>query len=341
MNDKFFINTLKKLNHILEEYLTDFVPFKLHGKDNLIRQGKDSLYYMKKKATIAVIYITPHFIFTHDNGDITADTLSRIKDDDSLLIPRPLLRLRGYDGRCVELFEHGYEPIIFKQSPPSLEMFHDFVAQIHLTFTRTYYLPYLVHPFRLLRRNRKILILSHMLHYIFAPYNEDAQIKDLHFSHPHVFEPKNENDDDYLIEMTRSLILNFFHSLTITFLWFLNGQEGNLLNIRNREIGFIRNDDKRWYHPEKIKKTDDSHIIIKPCRIKKGICQGLALYNSVGDVNEIHTYACHHLLTVLPQTLRDICKIMREKNDRQILIQAIEKQFILFNAFCSKFKNGD
>ena len=335
MKDKFFLNTLKQLNPSLETHLTDFVPFKFHGNDNLIKIGDDSLYFMKKKATVAIIYITPHLIFTHDNGDITADTLSRILNNDSI-IPRPLIRLRGYDGRCVELFEYGYEPF-FLHKQQTTESFHNFVEQIHGTFTGTYYLPYLIHPFRLLLGN-KIYILSHLMHFIFAPYNAESQIKDLHYSHPLAFEKKNNED---LIEMTRCLILNFFHSLCMTFLWILNGNQGNSLHIRSKEImGFIRNDDKRWYNPEKIKQKDNN-IVIKPCRIQRGICQGLALYSSILEVDEIHTYACQHLLTTLPQTLSQVCKAMREKNDRQILIRAVEKEFMLFNTFCSKIKNEE
>lgn len=75
----------------------------------------------------------------------------------------------------------------------------------------------------------------------------------MYFSHPStliLFDTRQK--EEYLIEMTRLLIVDFFQSLTMTLVWVLNGGRGTILDVRSKVVRFIRNGDKNWYDPRGI-----------------------------------------------------------------------------------------
>ena len=366
--DKILLSVLIEMHHnqdVIRRLFDGFVPFKVHGRDNLVGGGGgggDSLYIVKKRARqreevgAGVIYLTPHILFTHESGKTIVDLLCLLDKPKFSLVPPYVLRTRGFDGRSVEVYEGvGMEPLSLRRDPfPRLQTpMHDFVREIHLFFAKQYYLPYLIHPHRLLidSSDRVLLLSGHLMHYIFSPCYESNQIRDKYFTRP-LDEKEEENIDPepFTLQTTRRLVLNFFYSLALTYVWLLNGGRGNLFDIRNSTIGFIRNGDRRWYDPNTIAKKkaryveeEEDIITFRRCSIREGVCQGLAMNGSHSKhaIECIHTYVCQHLFKTAPRTLSKMCHTMREKKRKEILVEAIENEFTLFYNFINRLQNNN
>ena len=280
--DKFILMSLYQLNPKLRDALIKFSALSYHGKSNILKSKNikynyiyDSLYFNNNNNNnnIQLIYITPHLIFTHETGKIVVDILSTYENLESV-IELPTYRLRGLDGRGVEMFSTteirplsicnlGPTAILTTETTESknvydnnpkciiatrllyLNALSDLVYRLKCFFLKTRYLPYIIHPHRLLESNittkngggggiseKKTLklLLAYLFQYIFSPYCEHLQIIDFDYDCK-LFQEEtmsfHENDyDKYLLSLPRKLILKFFYSLFLTTVWIANGGRG-------------------------------------------------------------------------------------------------------------------
>ena len=230
-------------------------------KNNNNDKAFDSLYVAdnhknnSENIDIKLIYITPHIIFYNiQNGFCTSDIIKMgMSDIMKEICIIPLFIFRSYENKCVEFivdddglyldsryitlksYAHKYSNDNNKFDVHLiLEKFQLFIQRVFDIFNKTHFIPYFIHPNRLiLQKNCELKLLSpNLLQYIFCPFSTKQKIYHNVFSH-HVVLNRCSNDDanndnynndnndcDFFIEKmmydTVDLILEFFHSSFVT-----------------------------------------------------------------------------------------------------------------------------
>ena len=233
----------------------------------------DSLYIREKRNkgnndendnNDMLLYLTPHLIFTHYNkGESNVNFFQ-----EGSILPEEVTTIaiytnstpRTYDNRSLEIYQAKSDNRITslgllteRRRGQNKEMeiadlkyaFIQLLDNIKIFFNKYLYIPYLIHPYRLIFfENDKVLRLvsGNILQYIFVPHCSSRKIKDPLFSHPLSFFPstriRNTIDINIIMfEMMLTLLLDFFHSSFITILWLVTHD----INVTKNRIILNRN----------------------------------------------------------------------------------------------------
>ena len=219
----------------------------------------DSLYINNSKENNSsdeinhLIYVTPHIIFyNYIGGYSTVDIIYEMKlirnIENICLLPKFVFR--SHDDKSIEIFNDIHSK---NNRYVTLKLFYDndsnsnnkfdleniiiFLNNIYEIFWDSNFIPYFIHPNRLiLCKDESLKIISaQLLQFIFSPYISFKKIQHNIFSHPTVLiNNKNNNNSssnnnikeknilDNLMRNTVDLFLDFFHSLFVTVLWIYN-----------------------------------------------------------------------------------------------------------------------
>lgn len=179
-----------------------------------------------------------------------------------------------------------------------LTVFHSFIDNVRDFFDKTMYIPYIIHPYRLLlyENNYIELISCNLLLYAFHPHVPSWKIRDAIFSHPMTMTNtdtlstipfgKDNNiaisrtttdtvrtdvavTEDKLNSDTVNLVLDFFYSTFTTTLFLYNNKlpSRNLTNIRQtyqqyQQQLFGNNLPASIHRPRQMRRRKNTHILI-------------------------------------------------------------------------------
>lgn len=222
------IDIAATLNEYLSQDLMNFKPLKINNKHDLIsshyyKKGntiqqlnnkslirtfdRDSLYFTRlRKSQVKVIYITPH-ITTHETGKLESDVIlegSACTELFNGIVLKFTYRMRLLDGQVMEVFNgstpffdpmqpllSNFEGMFIKSTKECinfLQTFSKHVEELSNIFIKTQFIPYLLHPTRMvvLLENKVSqphleLISSNLFHYIYSPILESLRLKDILF----------------------------------------------------------------------------------------------------------------------------------------------------------------
>ena len=333
MNDK------KNYYYDFYRFIFDFDCAKFNGKSNVLRlyphlssikimnfigSNKDSLFIHKNRTYY--LYISPHFLCINPpDGRCLSEFISQqgfLANKVANIIMMPNQTVRSYDGYCIECFKNnncegnvkyfnllndclnnnnnnngGFSNIFI------WDLFSQFIDNVMSLFIETKYLPYMIHPDRLILTTSisekpldSIKIASmNLLSYIFSPQNDEKKILNATFSHPMSFLDKYNGD-----EITKGInanicfvILDFFHSAFVTSLWILtSGQYQYLSRVKRNSAN---NQAPIKISREKFNKIEKSW---KNCNNDYGFCHGFDKKKKL-----IHNFGCLHLMRIMPQIL--------------------------------------
>lgn len=343
---------------------------------------QDSLFINKiaNKATncnTSFIYLTPHLAYVHQFGgksisELIIDSTELIECfKNSTHIPKHILR--SFDGHCVEFYEYDETTtttiqtlgmFLNKESEQGLnnlcqrklkhlDAFQFLLSTLIEGFARNKFIPYILHPDRLIicPQSGIIKILSLNLYtYAFAPQNSEKKIRSALYSHPVSFQSKKPSN--LLIDILNidllSIFLDFFHSSFVTVLWIYSvGRYQNLYRIKRNANTLMQREillqNKIIKNKHKIKLNDSknpyqSHQ--KYCDNKFGFCLEISKHLEDGDeiFNVIHNYCCIHLLESMPIILMEAINDSQRSNNIQHIVNAVMLQFKIFTSFLDKLK---
>ena len=356
----------------------------------------DALYVATdKNRELLVFYITPHLIYTHiDSGKCTLDILHQSQLKYQSVAVSPKYKFRTFDNKSVEFIVCREDSMKLKsKTHPSLGMFCEkecsrsdndykilserllcqylqFIDNVHDFFSRTLYLPYMVHPYRLIlfEEEELRLVSCNLMQYVFHPYASLRKIVDVHFSHPFAF-PHFYREGYGATEMlTRNsvmLVLDFLHSAFFTALWICrpaaeisrndtyNNSQWDYYHQTELER-FEEEDEEEQQRKEdpffgNIHFPSEAKIITTPtttltstttmtkkCRNPSGYCYS---YNK-SDL--VHDYGCGHLLSLAPSILISAVNAASDKQDKTLFIDCVSKEILLLKHFISEIiKNSN
>ena len=341
----------------------------------------DALYVGNDKNTLndtlSVLYINPHLIFSHiHSGQCTLDIMFRSPLGFESVVMSPKYKFRSFDNKSVEFFIFS-DPKLKSMTHPTLGMFCEkerplrkkflldiysqFMDRIHDFFSRTLYLPYLVHPYRLflleeeeaIGEGRLKLISCNLMQYVYHPYMMSRKIVDVHFSYPYN-QTVYSSSQEMLTQNSVQLVLDFLHSAFVTTLWINHPVTDNL----SRNYNVFWDDDQRINTKKENSKSNSNDLfwIIKPppdhqnsnkCRNPSGYCHAYINNNNNNNNNNsdlIHQYGCTHLLSLAPSILTSSINEASEKGDTKIFTDRVLEEILLLKDFISgiiKNNNGD
>lgn len=392
------LDSLKYTNEFIKSIITNFQAHKWKNKyTNILKLDVtynkknnfplnnisfDSLYINKKRIEeddeidVRLIYVTPHIIFfNYDKGYSTTDIISMklIENiQDICIIPK--FNYRSYDNKSIEFISDdenrwmSYNYVTLKSFCDyhgnndnykySLENFKQFLERIFKTLSETNFIPYLIHPNRLiLYKDESLRIISpNILQYIYSPYAKARKIQHVLFSHQRVLLNmmcKNENFLEKMMKDTVDLFLDFFHSSFVTLLWIYNNNIVLMRNINNiffndissnlkikkrksnipNSSNFEQNYFQNLYAEEEEEKENNNNL----CKNEYGFC--LNYYHNTCLRKLIHNYGCEHLQKIMPIVLDNAIKEANNKNQPNIFISSIQLQFEIFIEFLNELKN--
>ena len=357
----------------------------------------DTLYVNKNNNNndIRLIYITPHIIFyNYINGSSTADLINlKIVENIENICIIPKYIFRSHENKSLEFIDNDYVNMNVmnnhyvtlksfcesnnKEFQYDFENLERFITNIYENFMNNHFIPYFIHPQRLiLFKDKSLRIISpNLLHYIFSPYSAFKKIQHIIFSHPRVLENINDNNSinnnilEGMMMNTIDLFLDFFHSLFVTVLWIYNYNNNILCESLTRNIySFytdmltVLNKNNNNNNNNKKKKNNSIMRINEAnfeqnyfltvnneignnnnndnisCKNKFGFC--LSYYNDNYDVRKlIHNYGCQHLQMTMPVVLDSIINEANDRNQQELFISKIKVEFQLFSNFLSTLKN--
>ena len=266
------LDSLKYTNDIVKEIMNNFKSYKwrkyntnvlmldIYNKKKETRGCFDSLYVNINnnnnntddnidEINIKFIYITPHIIFLDQKrGCAIVDIINMapsIKSsfEDACIIPT--INYRSWENKSVEFFRHQDLTLMddryvslgtfyeyHRNKIYLLKNFETFLQKIYHIFTNTNFIPYFIHPDRLILQRDQILkvISPSLFQYIHSPYAPTKKLRHRLYSHPRVLhekETKYKDFDQKMIKDIVNLFLDFFHSCFVTILWIYNNNNNN------------------------------------------------------------------------------------------------------------------
>ena len=316
------------------------------------------------------MYVTPHLIFNHiDSGQCTLDILYRSPLNFETIAMSPKYKFRSYDNKSVEFVVcHDDEMKVKSKAHPSLGLFREkerqnyptgrllnryleFVDKIHEFFSCTKYLPYMIHPYRLiLFEDEDLKLIScNLIHYIYHPYMASRKLIDVHYSYPEgIFIPAYTSPAEMLTRNSVLLVLDFLHSVFVTALWINRPIEmgeisrNNTLLPQGSDDEDENDDEKRkknhdpfWIEPGISSSSSSSKKYFRKCRNPYGYCNAVK-----SDL--VHDYGCSHLLSLAPAILISAVNTASDKEDTRIFTECVSKEIALIKSFISEIiKNND
>ena len=139
-------------------------------------------------------------------------------------------------------------------------MFREFIDKIYNFFIESKFIPYLIHPNRLiLYKNKNLkLISSNIFQYIFYPHISKLRIKDpknIMCEEEELLPLNKHNFTEKMMEDTVNLFLDFFHSCFVTLLWIIHNNNNNV----SPESQICRNMDNFIYNVNITKKKQKNN----------------------------------------------------------------------------------
>lgn len=345
--------------------------------------SKDCLYIGENKDDkLIYIYLSDHLISYHPTeGYATIDLLYRGNLKYEAIACPPKVKYRTFDNKSVEIFypNDGDENSLLDNKYITLGLYSEryaggdrvellksmlsFLDNTRKFFEKTFYIPYIIHPYRLVlfKNNTTKLISCNLLHYILCPYIEEKKLSDVLFIHPFTITPdkKNALNSKALLKMcTRNIILDFFHSFFVTIIWILCENKQKLYDNRNFCNGLFRNykimldqlnnknrhkkqkliniDPLKEVLPKEEEEEDDNNktFEIDGCKNAFGYCQ-------INDFDEnerkiIHQYSCERL-NITPVALDIILDGDGGEGTINQLKNFIDKEFSELRQFIQTF----
>ena len=404
--DDYSLFALSVTTPLAKSIFDEFIPYKWRSKQstNLLNYSpliKRKIKYINEIESIAfdsiyvnqannscykIIYITPHLIwFEPLEGMSPLDFFYRgtIPNITKVAVI-PQVKFRSYNNKSVEVISFKEEEendrlmsnryctlaafCEFNDASFSFKYTHylDFIDRIYEFFSNHLFLPYIIHPHRLLLYSDNVikLVSCNLLQYIFSPHASERKIKDVIFSHYNSFSNDNDDFQEKLKQDAINIILDFFHSSFVTSLWFLlvnSGHKKNLndlyRNVTKTTTSCIKNKPKKKkkLETEIINsqlfwgnyKNDHASDILIECDNPYGFCRLFSYYNY--DINMhtesnisklIHKYGCLHLSYTLPDTLEQAIIKSNTNDSYDYLKNSITIEFELFKSFITSiFKN--
>ena len=397
---------------LVKTYLENFVPsrwwgrsfnalaylpsFKMDMKKNKKEKEKslvyDAIYVANNKNhPLLVMYVTPHIIFSHiDSGQSTLDILYRSPLDFENIAVSPKYKFRSYDNKSVEfVICHDDKMKVKSRAHPTLGLFREkerqnfptgrllnkyleFVDKIHQFFSCTQYLPYIVHPYRLIlfEEEELKLISCNLIQYIYHPYMKFRKVIDIHFSYPD-FTSDYTSPAEMLTRNSVLLVLDFLHSVFVTAMWITrpiemkeitrnhtyndddddddddNNNDNNKKNKGGKRKRKLESIDHFWIEPvilssssSSSSNSSSSSSTIKRRSLK---CRNPYGYCHVMKNDLVHDYGCSHLLKLAPAILINAVNNASEKEDKTIFTECVSKEISLIKSFISEIikNNGD
>ena len=395
--DSLSLDILILTSDLAKTYLENFIPSRWWGRSfnalaylpsskmNMKKNKKenshvyDAVYVAdNKNHPLLVMYVTPHLIFSHiDSGQCTLDILYRSPLDFENIAVSPKYKFRSFDNKAVEfVICHDDKMKVKSRAHPTLGLFREkerqnfptgrllnkyleFVDKIHQFFSCTQYIPYMVHPYRLiLFEEEEIKLIScNLIQYIYHPYMRFRKLIDIHFSYPD-FISDYTSPAEMLTRNSVLLVLDFLHSVFVTAMWICrpiemkeitrnhthnenndddddddNGEGGK----RKRKLASI---DHFWIEPVIFSSSSSSSTIkrhSRKCRNPYGYCH--VMKNDL-----VHEYGCSHLLKLAPAILINAVNNASDKEDMTIFTECVSKEISLIKSFISdiiKNNGGD
>ena len=367
------VNTLSNGSHpVLYRLLKDF-------------SMRDSLYINEnEECQLVMIYHTPHLITFHPDTGLTAlEILHRGNLRYEKLVCAPHRVYRSYDNWSVEFFEPRD---IYNLKYPTLGLYGErrrqglretvtpymvtFLTHITDFFNDTLYLPYFIHPHRLVLSREEegsIKLLSgNFLHYCLCPYVEGRKLRDVLFTHPKVIEApaqerydnkedptttttttshnvmkkkdKKNPSDKFLRRLLENLVLDFLHSFFVTVLW-VQCERGTLSLAETRKSlnGCLGNYEV-VVGKGKATAAKKSSIVSDgefSCQNPFGYCQLSSL--TVQQQSAVHEYGCQRLRVLTPIALETVLE--NHDNDLKLIREVINKELEALRSFVLHVSN--
>ena len=386
------INDKNNYYYPFHKFILDFDCAKFNGKANVLRlyphlssiktmnfigNNRDSLFIHKNRTSY--LYISPHFLYINPpDGRCLSEFIPQqgiLVNIVAKTVMIPTETVRSTDGCCVEYFTNRgsqtkknvvesfnllsdclnndkYTNIFI------LELFIDFIDRLISLFIETKYLPYFIHPDRLIltttsnpnnnnnnnnddddnehhHPSTHVQIASlNLLSYIFSAQNVKEKILNATFSHPMSFLDRCDSDD----EITRTInsdicfiILDFFHSAFVTSLWILtSGQYQYLSRVKRNSVNN--------HVPIKISREKLSKIekCWKSCNNDYGFCHGFEKKKKL-----VHNFGCLHLMQIMPQILEKTINESSQSLSFQEVETCVKTCVNVFKDFLSNMKNEE
>ena len=335
-----------------------------------------------KNHLLLVLYITPHLIFNHiDSGQSTLDILYRSALGFESIAISPKYKFRSIDNKSVEFVVCRDDELKVKSLVhPSLGLFCEkerqnyptgrllnkyleFVDKIYLFFSATQYLPYMVHPYRLIlfEDDELKLISCNLMHYLYYPYMTSRKLSDIHFSYPDGMLISTYNSPaEMLMHNSVQLVLDFLHSVFVTALWISRPIGLEEIFMNHHIITSYNKDNDRVN-----KRSKKDHKIIDPFWIEPRIscascdsissgscsssnkrysrrCQNPYGYCLAMKSDLVHEYGCSHLLSMAPNMLISAVNNASEKEDKNIFTNCVLTEISVIKTFISEIiKNNE
>ena len=322
------INGANNYYNAFFKFISSFDCAKFNGKSNVLRlyphltstkamsfrgNHQDSLFIHKHRKYY--MYASPHFVFVNPaDGRCLTEFISQQR-----FLARAIEKVamvadqtvRSHDGYCIERFDNSkfsfYKLLgdCLNKSNDNvfiLNLFFKFIDDIQSTFIDTNYLPYMIHPDRLILpitdseappTDIKLASLN-LFSFIIAPQNDEKKILNATFSHPMSFLENKENDAAKKINSSLCfIVLDFFHSAFVTALWILTSHQFQYLSRirRNSFNSLVSIEMKR----EKLDRIKDCW---KYCDNEFGFCHSFEKKRRA-----IHRFGCLHLMKIFPRAL--------------------------------------
>lgn len=355
-----FLDPLEKDNFISLRFCKRYNILKLYPHQTNIKtlnftgHMHDALYIntkaRKNQTCDTCIYITPHITYCFQPNhksllSVIDNSLPNVKEKFDRILAFPKLNLWSYDNYSVEFIN---DPYINKRKFPTLgtfinqdteqaikglkerkvkylDIFLNFINSVGEVFQQINYLPYMIHPNRLLLYNEYIKVISgNLFVYIFTPHNENNRIKSATYSHPITFNNIINKDKNYdgniltfLHQCTINVISDFFHSSFVTLLW--------LYTIGKYECNYII-------------KRNHSIISNTTCKFDHGFCK--IFQDDKVTLELVHKYGCIHLLEVLPKLVKEGINESQTVGGNDPFKMIILNLFNIFKNFIIELKNG-
>ena len=343
---------------------------------NLSGNEKDSLYinvrYYKSPHTPHLdncIYITKH-IHCHclTNKKSVLDYLNssiELKEEFSKVLYFPQKHFWSHDGGSIEFIndleiknykyptfgmylnrytEQRDDVGLIDRKRNYFSIFYKFITLIETSFLKTNFLPYFIHPNRMLFYNNDTLkiISGNLFCFLFTPHEDSARIRNATFSHPIslVFEENEKiTAQEYLDRTTINIIADFFHSSFVTTLWIcLLGQYKNTYTLKRNRGREIKN-------RKTNSSSSSSSELFSPCNNKFGFCTIFKNYNNNNNEEmiiklnkDIHNYGCIHLLDVFPKAIKESIDLSFKSGTVEPLKTEIKNLFSIFKAFICELR---
>lgn len=354
--------------NIMNTFLYDNIAH-FNAKDNLYIgtiKSKDQEAAKSSSSSsssvVLTIYSSEHLICSNMEGHSTLDILYRGNLNYDSIACTPKYKYRTYDNKSVE-FYYLDKPLHEKYITIGLhsekyggeylkELLYGmggFLDNVRTFFNRTFYIPYLIHPYRLvlLKKNVVKLISGNLLQYVLCPYAPTKKLCDILFTHPNIiknYKSKKRDDKKVFLKLcTNNIIIDFFHSFFVTILWILLCENYNNLDLNRQSCNGFFKEHEKLYEFMKRKKQKSKDFLEKSnkkneddnnnnnldhscCKNGFGYCQTNHL-----DENQrklIHDYGCEHLNSTFPAVL-DVVLNMKDRQEAITqLRQLVDQEFL-------------